>query len=1271
AGTGSFLDQQVSRLKIQDIDSFCEIAFSNKDTIPPIASRCAVFAKTDLIHAQQEGYSLPQICDSLCEGLVKNLSDTLFGAETIKKPVIFTGGVSKNKAVIKHLAAILGDMPIVKEHSHLYGAIGATLIYLNERKLSPLNLDTPESFITENKTKLEYGYRALELKYSVYPDFESLEKFKYTPYENVTDAVEVDIYEPLASLNAVYMGIDIGSTSTKAVLINENCNVLAGFYTMTAGQPLKAVQLIFKAIDKISIQKDIIFKFKGVATTGAGRKFIGKIIGADQIIDEITSHARAAFKLDPDVDTIIEIGGQDSKFTTLKNGMVTFCAMNNVCAAGTGSFIEEQALKLGCALSDYSKRAMHKLSPVSSNRCTVFMERDINHFLSLGYGTDEILASVLHSVRDNYFSKVSLEANIGNKIFFQGATARNKALVAAFENKLNKPILVSKFCHLTGALGCALILVESNIQKSKFRGISIHKEEIPVESDVCKFCHNNCKIKKVLIQNEVVTFGYLCGRDDDHKKRLDNKRFDLVKEYKRIFKANNHPQKYKRDITIGIPHGLYLSDEFVLWEHFFNTLGIKTVSSEGVKDSLKMGKKTAKAEFCTPIMDFFGQVKYLSEKVDYLFLPVYFESREKEKDAFRHYCYYTQFAVSLVSSSKGININKKSIMPVIYPGDFLTKVELFRSLRPVTGVDYWSIMFAYDNALEFYKECKTKMNSIYQREFEHGDDINVMLLGRPYVLLDNAMNKGIPGIFSHLNTKTYYHDMLSFNKEEVKEIEPLLKAFHWNYTAKILAAALIIAKTRGLYPVYISSFKCSPDSFALEYFKSIMEMYEKPYIILDLDEHGSNVGYETRIEASIRAFKNHFKEQKKTGVFKNYLSLNPETELAISGKTLLFPSWDNITVKLVEALLIKEGIDARMVPVTGHSIKLGLKSNKGQCLPVSIIYQSFLDYIKNNHLNPLNTTVWMLNSNLACNIRLYPYLIKSMFRTYGKGMEHISVYTGSITLSDISLKTSIETYFAYMFGGMLRKMGCKIRPYEKEKGQTDEIIRQSQAIFYDAFLGKNTLEKAVVEVVNKFQTVKIEKTDRPKVAIFGDIYVRDNDIMNQNIIKCIEDAGGEVITISLSDFAKMVTNSYVKRYLYQWRFKAAITGKGIMMMAGSIESIYYKYFNEILQEREVKNTVDFKYIMENFHVMPEHDGESIDNLIAIFSLLELHPDISLFVQLSPAFCCAGLITESMSSSIESITGVPLVSLTYDGTGKDQNSKIIPYIKYPKNKPSII
>ena len=222
------------------------------------------------------------------------------------------------------------------------------------------------------------------------------------------------------------------------------------------------MQVIFEAICDLAEKRGLQFNIRGAGTTGSGRKFTGTILGADIMPDEITAHAKAAYELDPETDTIIEIGGQDSKFTLMQDGMVTFSVMNNVCAAGTGSFIEEQAKKLECPLGEYSSRAEKVCAPLASDRCTVFMERDLNHYLGEGYSVNEILAAVLHSTRENYLSKVAITGKIGSKIFFQGATAKNKALVAAFEQKLEKPIRVSKFCHLTGAMGVALELCDRN-----------------------------------------------------------------------------------------------------------------------------------------------------------------------------------------------------------------------------------------------------------------------------------------------------------------------------------------------------------------------------------------------------------------------------------------------------------------------------------------------------------------------------------------------------------------------------------------------------------------------------------------------------------------------------------------------------------------------------------------------------------------------------------------------------------------------------------------
>ena len=1266
AGTGSFLDQQARRLNLKSIETLSTVAFCNQDSTPKIATRCAVFAKTDLIHAQQEGYSIGQISDGLCEGLAKNVVDTLITETGVPEPLVLAGGVSMNDAVVKHLAAMLKAEPVIAEYAHLYGSIGAALLFMEETAPLPLSVQTWDDLFIKQTHEKSYGYPPLQMELSTYPDFSSHENYLFKP-ANKSAPIEVDIYRPLAEKQNVYLGLDIGSTSTKAVLINNRNETLAGLYTQTAGAPLQAVQAIFEAIDDISQKHACSFIFDGVGTTGSGRKFIGRIINADLIIDEITAHARAAYELNKETDTILEIGGQDAKFTTMKNGMVTFSVMNNVCAAGTGSFIEEQAVKLGVSLNDYSNRAMNSPSPVSSDRCTVFMERDINNYLSEGYTVDEVLASVLHSVCENYLAKVALEASIGHNICFQGATARNRALVAAFEHRLKKPIFVSPFCHLTGALGGALILAENAVKGSAFRGLSLHRENIPVENEVCELCHNNCKINKVTVQGETVAFGFLCGRDYDTKRYIGKSKinYDLIREYKRAFPAPKKPASFKKHIRIGLPHALHMAEEMPLWKHFFAALGVETVSSENIKTAVKIGKKLAGAEFCAPVSAYLGHVNYLVDKCDYIFLPFYLEAKKQKDEDYRYYCYYTQFAPSIAAGMKSLRRKHKLIMPVIDHQSFQSRIELFSILKTILNTGYWEIYNAYEAAISYYQDGRKNLKNVYEREKAAHNEISIALLGRPYAVMQNSMNKGIPDIFAGMDIKAFHHDMLPLDEEDISEIAPLLKRLHWNHAARILKASLYIARTPGLYPVYVTSFKCSPDAFTLEYFKRIMDKYSKPYLVLELDEHDSNVGYETRIEAAVRSFNNHHKNKNLRLLSSRLLPLNSEGTSKIKDKTLLFPSFDPINSKLMEAVFIREGIDARVVPLTEKTIQRGLRTNTGQCLPVNLIAQSYMDYIEENLLDPAQTVGWIFDSHVACNIRVFPEQIKGIMEAAGNGMEKVGVYIGNMSLSELSMQASIETYFAHMFGGMLRRIGCKIRPYEKEKGQTDRILAQSVTMLYNTLLGGRSKDDDLARVIGMFKKIETNPGSRPKVAIFGDLYARDNDVFNQGLIRCIEEYGGEVITTPFNEFAKLIASPYMRRWFMEGSFKDVIFTKTLITLVNQLEKSYYRIFNEILDEPALASDIDYRKIYEHFDVTVQHYGESADNLLKIASLMQHHPDLALFVQTNPAFCCAGLVTEAMAARIEEFTGVPVITLNYDGTGKNINSRVSPYIRFPR------
>jgi predicted CoA-substrate-specific enzyme activase len=1270
AGTGSFLDQQARRLNLEGIETLCQKALQNKDDIPDIASRCAVFAKTDLIHAQQRGFSIEAICESLCKGLAKNIADTVFSKHPPALPILITGGVSLNSAVIKHLEQLLETTLLRHKDAHLFGAIGAGLMLVKEKnKWSPKALTSLDEILLKEKTEKEYYYEALTLKLSNYPDFSSYHSRVFTCLHTAhPDKIEIDIYRKLPTTKnyTCFIGLDIGSTSTKAVLLDNNRKPLVGLYTYTAGNPLSAVKAIFEAIEDVQNKGGIYFDIKGVGTTGSGRSFVGKIIGADLILDEITTHARAAYELKPETDTIIEIGGQDAKFTLMHNGRVTFSQMNTVCAAGTGSFIEEQARKLGCSLNDYSSKAAFADAPMASDRCTVFMERDINQLRSKGYATNEILATALHSVTENYLQKVASEASIGKNVCFQGATARNKSLIAAFEQRLQQPIFVSKYCHLTGALGSALLLLEEKRTTTSFRGLEIYKENIPIRTENCDLCTNNCRISLASMSNETVAYGFMCGRDYETQKHVSKNKagFDLLKERKKVM-AIKSVKGLKHDITIGLPASLHLFEELPLWKRFFNNLSIRTISSELYKDSLKTGKNVAGAEFCAPIASNYGHALYLSKKADYIFLPVFLQNRDYSKEAERQYCYYTQFSASLIYTMKSNGIQEKCLSPLLNfsKGNLFVAHELLKCLKPIlkSGINFFTVNNALNEALSFFAERKEKMVDLFKSNFSTDKDLSVVLMGRPYVVLSKVLNKGIPDIFNGLGIKTYYQDMIPSDEENLEEMNLMLKKIPWYFASKILETTKVVANTPNLYPVLVTAFKCSPDAFIIDYFKKILHEQNKPYLILQIDEHDSNVGYETRIEAAVRSFSNHASVSERPSIVDSQ-EIVPVLENKINDKILLFPDWDDMVSPLLVANLKRVGIDARLMYSDELIIRKSMAHNTGQCLPVNIIAQEFIEYVQKHNLPPENTLLWMFENKSSCNIRLYPQYIKNLLEQQGNGFEKANVYGGLLTHLEISVSVCYYAYFAYMLGGLFQAVACKIRPYELIEGATNRALKEIAVLLEQAFLGKTNIEKTVEAAVALFDEVPYEKGNKPKVALFGDIYVCDNNTMNQGLHRAIERAGGEVITIPYSDFYRLMEDNRIRLMINGGDYLRAAQMRLVSTFIKLIEEKYYRPFERFLGKRTVVNTRELEKKLSKFNINPFLSGESYYNILKIFHILEKYPDTKLFVQANPAFCCPSLVTEAMTSEIKRITGVRVVTLTYDGTNEYKNDVIIPYLQ---------
>jgi predicted nucleotide-binding protein (sugar kinase/HSP70/actin superfamily) len=536
------------------------------------------------------------------------------------------------------------------------------------------------------------------------------------------------------------------------------------------------------------------------------------------------------------------------------------------------------------------------------------------------------------------------------------------------------------------------------------------------------------------------------------------------------------------------------------------------------------------------------------------------------------------------------------------------------------------------------------------------------------------MNSHIPEIIEKHGIKTFYMDMLPGRQGKSSLSEELIKAFRWRFASRILEAAETILETESCYPILLTSFKCTPDSFVIEYFKEIFEARGKPYLILQLDEHDSTVGYETRIEAGIRTFLNHNQKYKKGSVISPETPKNKDVFNWQFGKThplknkiMLLPSWDAQVGPLLEAVLQNSGLDARLLDSTSESIQRSLSHNTGQCLPLNIIVQNAIDYIETHKLDPSDTVLWIIKSTLSCNLSMFPQFMQKLLRDYGKGLEKASVYSGDLMFYDISLQTAINAYLAYMFGGNIRKMGCMIRPYETEKGRTNEVIAESFALLREAFREGKPKEKILEYIIGEFSKIKTVRTERTKVAIFGDLYVRDNDLMNQDLIKIIEENGGEVITTPYSDYIKIIVEPFTARAFKEGRYLDYARTKFLKSLIPIVEDNYAPYFSKIFGESKKDEKSEQDGWLTKFGINILHRGESFENILKIHRLVTQHPDIDLFIQTNPSYCCPSLVTEAMAPRIEELTGIPVVTIEYDGTSGFKNEDVIPYLKFRKAK----
>jgi len=503
-------------------------------------------------------------------------------------------------------------------------------------------------------------------------------------------------------------------------------------------------------------------------------------------------------------------------------------------------------------------------------------------------------------------------------------------------------------------------------------------------------------------------------------------------------------------------------------------------------------------------------------------------------------------------------------------------------------------------------------------------------------------------------------DMIPVDEEKLDVSRDFLRHNHWHYGDLIIRIAESVAQTPKIFPIYFTAFKCSPDAFIISYFKEIMDYYRKPYLILQLDQHEAAEGYETRLEAAVETFRNFPGGEKKRR--------RPSITLkkAFEDKTYLLPAYDPLSARLIQGAFLHAGIKALVIEQTPETIQRSLRMNDGQCLPVSILTQGIQHTIQKHGLDP-STVVYFSNTaaQISCNLPQYPVMIKQWLENMGNGMEKVDVLVSRFPPTDLSLELVYEIYMAYLLTGLVQKITHKIRPREKHPGMTDTVYQMAADRLFKSFVTGGTKEETFQAIIDDYLRIAVYTAPRPQVGIVGDLYVRDNDTFNQNLIAQLEKEGAEAVTVPFIDALNLIAEKYFRSQwnegLYMDLLRDKVAYNALWLFSRKLISMAQPILGSGLCQLR-KDPLEY---LQQYAFTIRHHGETAENLLKVFYLWETCHDLKFIVNVNPLFCCPGLISEAIYQKVEQDIGIPIVSITYDGTQADKNRVLRPYLHFLK------
>ncbi|WP_304206801.1 2-hydroxyacyl-CoA dehydratase [Peptostreptococcus russellii] len=1207
-GTGAFIDQMASLLKT-DAAGLNELA-KNFKVIYPIASRCGVFAKTDIQPLINDGASKADIAMSIFNAVVVQTVSVLSCGRKIEGKVAFLGGplyfLSELRKQFATVLKLESEDIIFPENAQLYVAMGAALLASNENSH---NLQELIDRVVSIET-LEDGNN--EEIIPLFKDEKEYEEFSQRHAKAKVKTKDISTYS-----GNCFLGIDAGSTTTKAALINDEGELLYTHYGSNEGSPLKMSIKILK--DIYSILPDNC-KIARATVTGYGEELIKKALRMDEGEIETIAHYKAAKFFNPDVDFILDIGGQDMKCLKIKNGVIDQIILNEACSSGCGSFLESFAKSLHMDVIDFSKEGVYAKNPVDlGSRCTVFMNSRVKQAQKEGATVSDISSGLAYSVVKNALFKVIKLRDVeelGENVVVQGGTFYNDLVLRSFEILTEREVTRPNIAGLMGAFGCALISKENyNENKSSI----LNEEElsdISVESSVtrCKGCSNKCLLTiNKFSETEIFVSGNRCEVGEaiyTHSKvKRDKDVINLYKyKYDRLFSYKSLDEKDAKRGKIGVPRVLNMYENYPFWHTFLTKLGFSVVLSG--KSSKKIFEKgissIASDTVCYPAKLVHGHIEDLIEKgIKTIFYPSVTHEFREDPNSDNHFNCPVVTSYPEVIKSNMDDIEDKDIK---YINFFITlndkeklKKRIFTAMKyHYPDISKKEINEAVDAATEEYNSFKAEIRrkgeeavELLEKENKRG----IVLSGRPYHI-DPEINHGIPELINSLGMAVLTEDSIC-HLANMKR--PLRVVDQWVYHSRLYKAAAFCKEHDNLDMVQLNSFGCGLDAVTTEQVEEILNEKSKIHTVIKIDE-GNNLG---AAKIRLRSLKAAIKEREKSGIRPSQLEekivkyqkntrLNPE-------HTLLAPQMAPMQFQFVEKAVRDSGLKAVVLNNNSSEIiEEGLRYvNNDACYPAIIVIGQIIHALKSGEYDPEHTTVLMSQTGGGCRATNYISFLRKALKS--AGFENVPVVSISARgVEDNGLKEHVsigllnKLVMGVLYGDLLMKVLLRVRPYEKFKGSANALYKKWVEKCKESLSNGNMREfkQNINEIVKDFDTLEITDEKKPKVGLVGEILVKFSPIANNDLVSILEKEGAEAVVPELINFFLAAAyNSVYKKENLEGTFKSMVGGKAIVKIIEMYQKTYYTALRKSKRFEAPKRISDIAQFTKRFVSLGNQTGE--------------------------------------------------------------------------------